>query len=176
MLRTIPEFVRLRQATTLSVWGNPLLEQIAGFPELDALLGVSVPEDGGSLSIGENPALARVVAGPRLAVANRIEFVRNANLVSIEIDSLTSVNFQIVVASNPRLNASTLERLEAIPAAARKITGNQPEVEAADPCPWTNDGFCDEAPVDGLCVLGSDASDCLRDGEYTTAHGIELTE
>ena len=63
-----------------------------------------------------------------------------------------------------------LARLEALPARFRKIVGNQPAPLLADPCPWTRDQMCDEPPVDGLCALGTDVSDCSVDGEYVSVH------
>ncbi len=159
-LRTLPEFGRLSRASSISVWANPLLEQIEGFPVLDALLGFDEPEDGGTLDLVANPVLARVVLGPMLAVANAVEIVRNPSLVSIALDNLASVNQRLIVASNPQLDATTLGQLETILAPSRKVAGNQPAVPLADPCPWTLDGYCDEPPVDGLCALGTDSSDC----------------
>lgn len=177
VLRSLPAFPRLSRASAITVWGNGSLERIFGFPVLDSLLGFD-PEgvDGGELQIVDNARLGEVELGPTLAVTNALELRHNPVLVSFDLGTLDSVNARLVVTSNPRLEPSTLARLEVLPTLSRKIAANTTDAVPLDPCPWTVDRACDEAPVDGVCALGTDAADCSTDLQYIAAHGPGSSE
>jgi hypothetical protein len=165
-LATVPEFPRLTQVTGgITFWGNAALEAIEGFPLLSELVG-----DAGSLTVVDNPNLTRASAWPALESANELVILRNARLEEIAFESLTSVTQRLAVASNPLLSPAALAPFQALSSRSVKLAGNQLNVIAAEPCPWTRDSWCDEPPVDALCALGTDTLDCQHDLRYTAVH------
>ena len=121
----------------------------------------------GSLVLEDNPALAVV---PDLAgltqIDGNLEIRRNDALISItDLSAVTKVGGRLVVVVNPELPEADAETWAAPinVGGDRKIAGNkQDPAPPASPCPWVEDGECDEdANGLGICAPNTDEQDCI---------------
>lgn len=158
-LRVMHEFPLLNEARSIWILDNPELETIQGFPVLRAL-GNRDSDGTGELSIKENPKLASIEAWPSLEVTDTLEITENAALETVKFAALSSVEGRLMVTSNPLLTPETISALEAISTPYRKLAGNETAPVLANPCPWLQDGVCDEVPEGALCAPGTDRPDC----------------
>jgi hypothetical protein len=162
LLRT-PEFPRLATVQDIQLLNNAKLEAIGAFPILTTL-----PI---RLEVTNAPALTDLAAWPALASVGGLVIARNERLVSLSLPGLSSVRGDLIIASNPLLPSASIAPLRQLGASYEKVAGNQgDETTLADPCPWENDEFCDEAFDRGrafrgtarepLCARGTDEVDC----------------
>lgn len=131
------------------------LSALAGRPTLDAL------------NISYNHAL---VALPDLAaltdVQGDLEIRRNNALTAVaDLSSLAAVGGRLIVVGNPELPQQDAEAWAAplSVVGGLKIAANKDAGPPVDPCPWQEDGECDEAQGGlEICVDDSDEIDCTN--------------
>ncbi|HEU4578489.1 MAG TPA: hypothetical protein VFS67_09555 [Polyangiaceae bacterium] len=152
-LRELPVFSALEKAYWISIERNAALESAGSYPKLTVV---------SDLRVRDNPALGSLVGFNNLQLSYLIRIQSNASLGHIEFPQLTEVGSSLVVTSNPVLDANTASQFATVHTPLLKITGNQSPPLLLDPCPWTNDSICDEAPQDMLCAPGTDTADCPR--------------
>ena len=79
------------------------------------------------------------------------------SLVSLDLSGLESAG-TLLIRGNTSLDDEPLAPLELLPNARIKIVSNRSGPARLSPCPWRNDGVCDEEQAD--CAAGSDVADC----------------
>ncbi len=134
--------------------------------ELIALSGLAGFTAIGSLVLEDNPKL---VALPDLSALEEVvgdfEIRRNDALTTVDdLAAVTTVGGNLRVVSNAELlqtEAVTWGESFAV-GKTRKIVRNKGDVDPpADPCPWFEDGECDEEGGTGACAPGTDGWDCV---------------
>lgn len=122
--------------------------------EVDSLSLVS------NLSLGDLKGL-----GALKTVTNSLTIDKNGIQTIDDLVSLTSVGGDLVIVRNAFLPQDATAQWGAAldVGGTRKIAGNMGAEAPADPCPWTDDGVCDEDL--GICAGGSDPADCFRAGD-----------
>jgi hypothetical protein len=155
-VRELPVFSDLEGAGFVSIEENAALVSAGSYPKLISLTG----SWSGQLQVRNNPLLTALDGFAQLQRADLVRIQFNASLSRVAFPQLRSVSGSLVVTSNPVLDANTATQLAVVQAPLSKIVGNQSAPLLLDPCPWTNDTICDEAPDDVLCAPGTDAADC----------------
>lgn len=145
----------LQAVRGLRIHDNPALVSLSGLAGVTSLW---------QLRMYHNDALTGLAGLSAVAQVETSVIVReNASLASLAgMAALTSVGERLTVVDNPALpQADALAWGAGIAAGeGQKIAANKDPGPPANPCPWTDDGECDEV-TDGIgaCVDGSD-SDC----------------
>lgn len=143
----LPVFAALTQVGDLNLSG------------LSAPGGLSMPALGTatSLIISDNSQL-QSVSLPALTRVGTLTISNNAALASLALPELSRAA-SIAVVKNPALAPEQTIGLEALEVPSLKIGGNGGSMLPLDPCPWADDGFCDEGFY-GVCAQGTDGDDC----------------
>jgi hypothetical protein len=88
-----------------------------------------------------------------------LRVVNNVSLLSLELPALEQAR-GLDIHGNTSLDEALVlplrERLES--SLAAQILSNSSGPALLDPCPWADDGICDE--LSGACAPRADASDC----------------
>ncbi|WP_434422862.1 hypothetical protein [Nannocystis pusilla] len=150
---TSPEHVfRLGVANNLSLHG------IYGFSTIQSL---------DRLWIKNNPALAELKALPALESIDQLSIIDNQAFLGPNdiLPGLTEVTGDLSIYGNSQLPPGVVETLllRVNVAGSIRVGDNQGQMTEHDPCPWPNDGVCDELMGlydvgTGLCA--SDQEDC----------------
>lgn len=111
------------------------------------------------VTVYNNQALTALPAFSGLRSAVLLSIEDNPNLAALDLSSLESAEV-LYIRGNSSLDDGPLEPLRRLlPRTAQvKIVSNLSGPERLSPCPWTNDGVCDE--LRGDCAERSDTSDC----------------
>lgn len=154
------QFTGLAPLPALKQLGHVSLDSNAKLSDLGLLSGITIVE---SLALRNNGAL---VALPGLSaltqVKGDVDIRENAALTSLdEVAALMTVGGRLRIFSNHALpQADALTWAAAIVAGGgSKVADNKDGPPPQDPCPWLNDGECDE-PV--ICPEFSDGEDCCH--------------
>jgi hypothetical protein len=174
---TLGPLPALQQVGDIELHFNPALVSLAGLSGISSL---------GRLQILDNDALPTLGELTEVVTAESLGLLGNAALVDLAgLGALAEVDGQLYIRDNPALTSvagltaltkvgdrlsilfnSSLPQADAAAwgagvdvAGIVKIAGNKDAPGPADPCPWPNDGECDEEI--GLCVAGSDMEDCV---------------
>lgn len=156
LLRTLPAWGAVTGPcagcadVSLRIWNNAALES---GPELPALQSAS------EVLIANNPSLRELSSWLSLRELHTLRVVNNVSLVSLELPALEQAS-GLDIHGNSSLDEALLlplsERLES--RLASQILSNSSGPALLDPCPWADDGICDE--VAGACAPRADATDC----------------
>lgn len=154
--------------TALTDLALPALQKVGDLritlnPQLVALSGLDGLTSLGSLVLEHNPALVTL---PDLSALMQVEgdLVLRSNdaLTTVaELANVTDVGGRLVVVLHKELlQTEAVAWSETITVVgARKIVRNKGDLSPpADPCPWFDDGQCDEEG--GVCAPGTDPWDC----------------
>lgn len=148
----------LQQVGELRITSNAQLVGLSGLSGLGNL---------GSLVLEFNPALVTLPSLSALTqVMNNLEIRDNDALTSVaDLAAVTSVGGRLVVVVNAELlQSEAVVWGEAIAVGeGRKIAGNKGDLAVPpDPCPWEQDGECDQDGPRGLgiCAAYTDEWDC----------------
>jgi len=107
--------------------------------------------------IKHNDSLAAVAGFDGLSVAGALQVHRNRSVAALSFLNLAEAS-SITITDNRSLNPNLLAALrEGEGLGFRKIVSNQDGPTLFEPCPWANDGFCDEPFT---CAPRSDGGDC----------------
>lgn len=119
----------------------------------------------GSLTLRDNPGLSELPALANLTTLSGELHIRdNQSLVSLgAVGSLQAIGGRVAIVGNtalPQVDAVAWAEPIAV-GGARKIAGNKDPGPLLDPCPWFEDGECDE-PMGGAGICGEDldGNDC----------------
>lgn len=165
----------LERLATLEVSHNPALQALPDFASLtlecsDCPSGVVLVGNAALQSIGpwpwlvsssfqvmDHPALVSI-ALPALRSPHLLEVMNNASLTTLDLSSLAEVG-TLTVTGNPALDDTEIASLAQARSFQRvKITSNLRGPARLAPCPWLDDGVCDELSED--CAPATDARDC----------------
>jgi hypothetical protein len=140
--------------------GEVRLDDLSELTSLSGLAGLTTLR---SLVIEDVEALTGLADLSALTQVERSLEIRSDNALSTlaDISALTSIGGHLTIVVNP-----ALLQTEAVAWGAaidvgtyRKIVGNKGDLAPpADPCPWVEDGECDEG---GVCAKGTDEADCV---------------
>jgi hypothetical protein len=83
-------------------------------------------------------------------------------LAALEFPSLLLVDGALEIVDNPVLGADVIAPLVALEPTRVKVGLNLGDSADLAPCPFVNDGWCDEQPERPLCAAGTDSEDCRR--------------
>jgi hypothetical protein len=191
-LRDLTGLEALEQvACRLRVTDNPVLESLDGLGGLTVLGGAYGTRDGcgswGRIDLIENPALRtlRALVGLR-EVSGSLSSCRNEGLTELGLSPELEITDRLVVLGSPLLpDSAALQLASTASPAAVKVDWNadSPGPFPHDPCPYRDDGICDEAycfqgdvgavcdeppcceyDPTGLCAEGTDSdADCPRE-------------
>jgi hypothetical protein len=178
LLEQVDALGALEGFTTLSLVGSPSLRSLPSFENVASgclsCPGLSVDisglaalttlgpwpwlEHAESVTINGNPALTSIVL-PDLKSASGLWITGNARLGALDLSGLAQT-YRVEIRGNGALDDAALAPLRGLaPPEATKILSNLGGPARLDPCPWQNDGLCDESGGD--CAPGTDASsDC----------------
>lgn len=142
----------LSELRELEVDQNPTLEFIADMPLLTEM---------DKVALFENPRLTTFTSLPALERTGELSIYSHAALAKLALPALTRVD-RLVVAGNHALPAAEVDALvEQTNPGSAKVGRNLGQESPLSPCPWVEDGECDEdGRVPGLCATGSDSYDC----------------
>lgn len=152
-LRSLPSFAGAATINSTIILGNAALERIE-LPGLGATIYEGYTQ--GSIVIAEHPLLTQISL-PALTRTATLTIVGNAALADVDVPLLELARERLVVAQNAELSSAELGTLLTAETPVRKVGGNRGDAPL-ESCPWTNDGYCDEAT--NLCAAGDDAVDC----------------
>jgi hypothetical protein len=144
------------------------LDGLSNLQQLDALklennhiltTGPRLPllEQAGAIQVTSNPALTDLSGLSALRSVQDLHISNNPKLTRVELPQLASGG-KLVIIANASLDPAPFAALRQLPFAEVKIVANALEREQLSPCPWVDDGECDEAY--GACASGSDVKDC----------------
>lgn len=154
------QFTELAPLPALRQIGHVTLDNNDKLADLGLLSGITSVE---SLALMNNDALVALPALSAMTeVKGDLDIRENAALASLaEVGALTTVGGRLRIFSNHALpHADALAWAAAITAGqGNKVADNKDSPPPQDPCPWLNDGECDE-PV--ICPEFSDGYDCCH--------------
>lgn len=142
------------------VTDNPRLERFE-LPGVVTSSGIFV-QGNDSLTSLSFPDLLQIGAGGASVASGGLTLIDNASLTELTLERLAGISDALEVIANPLLGSSALAPLLAFAPPRLKVGLNQGDAAELEPCPWRNDGSCDELPNFPLCALGADGNDCAR--------------
>lgn len=165
---------RLRTAEYVGISNNGALTAV-DFPDLDL---VGVPDLVGGVSIAYNAELQRIDL-PALQRAETVEVRQNVKLGHLDLSGLVeaqslviALNFELPeneIVLNPNLSETTFRRIggNGSPFQTEAPDSSVPDFLVLNPCPFADDGYCDECSwsseyvcSSGLCGYRTDGADC----------------
>jgi hypothetical protein len=109
------------------------------------------------VEVSDNLVLTTLTGLGALRSVFSLSIQDNPSLVSLDLSGLDSAGI-VLIRGNTSLDDEPLAPLELLPGATIKIVSNRLGPARLSPCPWRNDGVCDEELAD--CAAGSDVADC----------------
>jgi hypothetical protein len=161
----------VRQLAYLYVFDNPALVQMNGLGAATGLIELSIYnndalqtwpgtpflDQAGYITVSENAALTALPGFGSLHSAARLSIEDNPSLTDLELNNLESTG-GLFIRGNAALDDQPLAPLRLLPNAQIKIISNLSGPARLSPCPWLQDGVCDEERGD--CAAGTDTRDC----------------
>ena len=130
---------------------------VGATPSEDCTLAVNVT---GVFTVEDNASLTDIAGLDQLQRIDSVSIRRNPSLERIALPALGNVLGDLVVASNPTLDVSSIANLAGVVSQRTKLALNGPNSALEDPCPWANDGQCDAGDSEPLCAPSTDGVDC----------------
>ncbi len=160
---TVEKHAALTDFGPLPALQQPGDVRLSGLTELTSLSGLAGLTTLGSLVLEDVEALTDLADLSALTQVDRSLELRGDNTLGTlaDLPMLTSIGGHLTIVVNPALlQTEAVAWGAAVDVGAyRKIAGNKGDVAPpADPCPWVEDGECDE---DAVCAGGTDKTDCV---------------
>ena len=172
-LTDLDAFGNLRQLGGLYVDSNPQLARMDGLGAVEGLKDLfvlnndalqiwpstAVSEQAGYIQVSDNQALTALPGFSSLRSIVALGIENNPSLTELDLSNLEDAD-SLLIRGNAALDDEPLTPLERrLPSNAQvKIVSNLSGPARLSPCPWLNDGICDEERAD--CAAGSDPGDC----------------
>jgi hypothetical protein len=134
---TNSSFERLAELRELVIENNGVLRDVPALPALASIDNVR---------IADNFELTTLTGLATLGFANEIDISHNTNLATIDLSGLQSAE-GLYVYQNPALDGPSVAEAVAGASITRSRVAPNQDILPIEPCPWTEDDYCDGDPI-----------------------------